>query len=60
MERLHICAMGVAKTFDQYVWLLTTELISDVFGPVGNFSIKFCERFEKKIKVVSNGIVWTS
>ena len=24
-----------------------TELISNLFGPVGNFSIKFCARFEK-------------
>ena len=90
MERLHICAIGVAKTFEPSfrkrpdrlsipVALLVfnsfrksdmvfsetlvkwkgfssrlsclqnshTELISNLFGPVGNFSIKFCARFEK-------------
>ena len=90
MERLHICVIGVAKTFEPSfrkrpdrvsipVALLVfisirksdmvfsetlvkwkgfslrlgglsnsrTELISNLFGPVGNFSIKFCARFEK-------------
>ena len=70
MEKLHICAIGVAKSFDQSfersdrlsisVALLVfnsfrkfnvvfseTLIKSNLFGPVGNFSIKFCARLEK-------------
>ena len=90
MERLHIYAIGVTKTFEPSfrkrpdrlsipvalvvfnsfgkfdmlfsetlvkwkgfssrlsgLYSSCTELISNLFGPVGNFSIKFCARFEK-------------
>ena len=62
MERLQICAIGVAKTFEpsfrKWPDSLSVPVALLVFNSfrksdmvflekVGNFSIKFCARFEK-------------